>query len=135
MLLFLDAGANLRAGRPEAALSSIETAIPMMLRASLLPELQLLKGDILAAMPSQDPPAAEEAATWYLRSLEGATQWGARMTVLRAATRLARIEQAAGQPSSATGSLRETYERFTEGHETPDLRAAAELLGAAPVDG
>lgn len=136
MLLFLDARANLMAGLPEAALASVDAAIAMMSRASLLPELQLLKGDVLAALPDLDSATTDGPGAWYRRSLEGATQWGARITVLRAATRLARIELDSGEAGEAMRTLRETYDGFTEGLETPDLRAAAELsVTEAGTDG
>jgi predicted ATPase/class 3 adenylate cyclase len=134
MLLYLNARANLQAGRPEAALASIDPAIQMMEASSVIAELQLFKGDVLAALPNRGTSAADDPASWYRRAIESATRWGARTSILRAALRLARIEDQPVARGDAVRLLRETLEAFTEGHDTPDLREAAEYLAHDALD-
>jgi hypothetical protein len=132
MLLYLDALANLQAGQPEAALASIEQAVPMMEGSSLIAELQLLKGDVLAALAGMAAAPEETPASWYRLAIANATRWGARISILRAALRLARVEDEPAARDDAVRMLRGTFEAFTEGHDTPDLREAAEFLATAP---
>jgi predicted ATPase len=130
MLLYLNARANLQAGRPDAALVSIEQAIPMMDGASVIGELQLLKGDVLAALAQGDAGAPGDATSWYRMAIERATRWGARTTILRASLRLARVEREPVAREAAVAMLRQAIGGFTEGHDTPDLREAAAFLAA-----
>ena len=127
-LLFVSATASGHAGRPEEGLDSLEPALKILSPdpgASVLPELHILKGDLLAAT---DGSAASGVEGWYQRAYDRAGQLDARMARLRAATRLARLRQAAGNPAAAADLLRPEYAWFTEGFETVDLRAARELL-------
>ncbi len=48
--------------------------------------------------------------------------------VLRAATRLARLKIAAGDPEAAADTLRPIYDTFTEGFATADVIAARRVL-------
>ena len=50
---------------------------------------------------------------------------------LRAAADLRRLELTSGETGDAASLLRSVVERFTEGHELPDLRDALELLGSS----
>ena len=52
------------------------------------------------------------------------------MAALRAATRLARLRIAEGDPEAAARMLRPVYDTFTEGFDTADLISARELLDA-----
>jgi predicted ATPase len=57
------------------------------------------------------------------------------MIQLRAATRLGRLLQAAGEPDGAARIVEPVYATFTEGFATADLLEARSLLDAvAPVD-
>lgn len=47
---------------------------------------------------------------------------------LRSMTSLARLWQEQGRREEGLKGLSEIYERFTEGHETPDLKRAQELI-------
>ena len=53
---------------------------------------------------------------------------GALTLELRAAADLRRLELADGETGDVAGILRSTVARFTEGHDSPDLRDAIELL-------
>ncbi|HEX6758649.1 MAG TPA: hypothetical protein VF086_09615 [Propionibacteriaceae bacterium] len=46
---------------------------------------------------------------------------------LRAAADLRRLQLANGRPDDAARILRPTVEKFTEGHDLPDLRDATEI--------
>jgi predicted ATPase len=52
------------------------------------------------------------------------------MSRLRAATRLARLRQADGEPEAAARTLGPVYATFTEGFATADLLEAQDLLAA-----
>ena len=136
-LQFLDARARVRAGRPEDGLGAIDTALEILSvgGASFLADLYLLKGDVLAALPPADGGGAAPAAAWYRRAIDFAGPLGARMGHLRAATRLARLRRADGDPAGAARLLRPIFATFTEGFETADLREAKELLAALGDDG
>jgi predicted ATPase len=58
-------------------------------------------------------------------AFEVAAEVGARMSQLRAATKLARKR---GKRSDAAAIVRTVYELFTEGFETPDLVEARAVL-------
>lgn len=85
-----------------------------------------LKGDCAFALSG----SAEEAEAWYRRSLELAKTQGARSLELRAAMALARLWQGRDERkrTEARAVLAEIYGWFTEGFDTPDLRAAGALL-------
>ena len=133
MLLFLDAGASHSAGRPAAGLVPIDAAIEMMSVGSgttILPELHLLKGDLLAALAGGEGDQHSSAEPWYRLAFDRAAELDARMTRLRAATRLARLRQAEGDPDAAAATLGPIYATFTEGFATADVLDARELLDA-----
>jgi hypothetical protein len=136
MLLFVSARACHQAGRPADGIGPIDTAIEFMSPGSgttLLPELFILKGDLVGALAGDGgSPAAAEP--WYQRAFDRASELNARMAWLRAATRLARIQQAAGQPDVAARTLGPVHATFTEGFATADLREAGELLASVAPD-
>ena len=130
-LKFLDARASVRAGRATDALAALDTSLEILGGgggASLLAELYLLKGDLLASVPTAEGGGAASAEEWYRRAIDFAGPRGARMGHLRAATRLARLRRADGDPAGAALLLRPVFEMFTEGFGTADLREARELL-------
>ncbi len=88
----------------------------------MLPEMLILKGDILAATG-----AKAEAQDLYLRAYERAQDLGSPRTQVRAAIGLARAGGAAND------RLRRAYNGLTEGFETPDAVEARELLAAEPT--
>jgi len=133
MLLFIDAGASYQSGQFAAGLGPIDAAIEIMspgAGTTLLPELHLLKGDLLAALEAEEGRGPSGAETWYRLALDRAGELKSRMTQLRAATRLARLWQANGEPEAATRTLAPVYATFTEGFSTADLIEAKDVLAA-----
>ena len=62
-----------------------------------------------------------------------ASDQGARMYALRAATSASRLEAEQGEAGHAKRLVRDLYERFAEGFSSPDLQAAqAEIARADP---
>ncbi len=134
MLLFLDAGASLQAGRPADGLRPLDAAIEMMSPGggtTVLPELHLLKGDLLAALPAEGGSGSSGAEHWYRLAFDRAGELHARMTRLRAATRLGRLRLADGDHDAAARTLGPIYATFAEGFATADLIEAREVLVAA----
>ncbi|HEU0234888.1 MAG TPA: adenylate/guanylate cyclase domain-containing protein [Candidatus Limnocylindrales bacterium] len=132
-LLFVAAGASHAAGRPADGLGPLDIAIEILSPgsgATMLPELHVLKGDLLAAVAADEAAGRSDAEPWYRRALDRAIQLNARMTQLRAATRLGRLRVAEGQPDAAERLLGPIYATFTEGFATADLVEARELLAA-----
>jgi predicted ATPase/DNA-binding winged helix-turn-helix (wHTH) protein len=82
-------------------------------------ELVLLQGATKAAVAAEDH--FRHALGWAHR--QGALSWE-----LRAATSLARLWHQQDRTAEARGFLAPVYERFTEGFETADLKAAQALL-------
>jgi len=97
---------------------------------AMLSELHLLKGDMLAALAADEKSARSGAEPWYQQAFDRAVVLDARMTQLRAATRLARLQQAEGDSDAAADTLGPVYDTFTEGFAIADLREARDLLDA-----
>ncbi len=91
----------------------------------MLPELLRIQAQALLAI---SPSHLERAARLLLRACRIAQRQSARSWELRAATDLTRLEAEQRGHEQARSLLATTYERFSEGFATPDLRAAAELL-------
>ena len=90
-----------------------------------LPELLRLKGSILLAMPER---RAEQAETCFVESLKLSRTQGARAWELRTATDLAALWAALGRAEDARSLLRPVFEQFAEDLDTPDLKAAKDVL-------
>jgi|ERR1700730_2353666 hypothetical protein len=71
------------------------------------------------------PAAAEDH---YQRALGWARRQGALSWELRAATSLARLLREQNRPTEAIALLAPIYNRFTEGFDTADLKAAKALI-------
>jgi predicted ATPase len=82
-------------------------------------ELILLEGAAKAAIAAED---------LFLQALDWAHRQGALSWELRAATSLARLRLQQDRTAEARGFLTPVYDRFTEGFETADLKAAKALL-------
>jgi predicted ATPase len=92
-------------------------------------EIYRLRGQLLAAASHPaGPAAARSAEACYRRGLDISRGQGARSLELRAAVSLSRLWQAEGRQGEARELLAPVYERFPQGRETSDLRAAAALL-------
>jgi len=86
------------------------------------PELECIKGDILL-----DRGDKEEAEACYREAFRLAGDLRTPFFELRAVMRLVRLE-AGGRRAKAVALLAETYRKFDEGFESPDLVEARELL-------
>lgn len=87
-------------------------------------DLWTLKGDAQLAL-SAGCDAVEEC---YQNGLALARRLGAQVSALRAATRLAQLHHSRGRAEAGRRALLEAYNGFSEGHDSPDLRTAAEVL-------
>jgi predicted ATPase/DNA-binding winged helix-turn-helix (wHTH) protein len=90
-----------------------------------LPELLRIKGTILIAMAGADETEAEDCLA---QSLACARRQFSASWELRTAITLARLRAKRGHHDQARQLLSSVYDRFTEGFETSDLKAAAQLL-------
>jgi predicted ATPase/DNA-binding winged helix-turn-helix (wHTH) protein len=88
-----------------------------------LSELMRIKGELLASGPD-----SSEAEYWFSCSLDLAREQSALAWELRTATSLAHLRAHQGRHDEAARVLQPVYDRFTEGFDTPDLRAAKCLL-------
>jgi ATP/maltotriose-dependent transcriptional regulator MalT len=115
-----------RAGRPDEASAAIEKVMACgePTRPDFyLSELMRIKGELLASGSD-----SSEAEYWFWRSLDLAQEQSALAWELRTATSLAHLRACQGRSDEATRILRPVYDRFTEGFDTLDLRAAKRLL-------
>lgn len=87
-------------------------------------ELYRLWGELLL----MDNANASEVEVVLLRAIEIAQSQQARSLELRARMSLARLWTTSKRSEDARRQLSELYNWFTEGFETPDLRAARLLL-------
>ncbi len=116
------------ASRPEEGLEPIDQAIELMQGRDniLFPQLPLVKGDLLTAASG-----ATDARGSFRDAFDTADAAGARMWQLRAATRLAELRSASGEPADEErAALRAVYETFAEESDTADLVDARLLLGS-----
>jgi hypothetical protein len=128
LLLFVQAGACGQAGRPAEGLIALDKAMEIIRPGSghlLSSALCRLKGDLLLALSPENPAEAE---SWFQQALEVAQKRQARMMELRAAISLCRLWREQGKPEQGRRLLSDSYERFTEGFTTADLKEARALL-------
>jgi hypothetical protein len=90
-------------------------------------ELLRIKGDILLGLD-----AVSDAEDSFREALKIAREQEALLWELRAALGLARLRLKQGCGGEARELLAPVYDRFTEGFETPDLRAAKAFLDDLP---
>ena len=96
-------------------------------------ELLRLKGELLFREGGDS--AAASAEMCFDAAIDLARQQGALFWQLRSGMSLARMKVAQGQLGAARNSLSPIYQRFAEGLDTPDLRAARALLESLPPSG
>ena len=94
-------------------------------------ELLRVKGESLLLSDSPNATAAEKV---FRQSLDVACQHGSLAWELRTATSLARLLRDQRRPADAGAVLQPVYNRFTEGFDTADLKAARVLLDATTHD-
>jgi predicted ATPase/DNA-binding winged helix-turn-helix (wHTH) protein len=93
-------------------------------------ELLRIKGELLIQQPGARSISAGEAC--FFEAREVARQHDALFLELRVALSLARLMASQNRPDNARQVLKPVYDRFTEGFDTPDLRAANALLESLP---
>jgi predicted ATPase len=113
-------------GQFEEALSLLDDALQIAERTRerwFAAELSRHKGQLLLRQGHSE--AAEEL---YRKALSIAEEQEAKLWELRAAASIARLWRDQGRHIEARGVLAPVYGWFTEGHDTPDLKAAKALL-------
>ena len=130
--LGLLADTYLHLGDPEAALGALDEALALAAREHAVfyePELLRLRA---VALDRTGAPAAEIHAV-LAAALETARRHGARSLALRVALTRASVWARTGRAAAGRVVVAEELAGFSEGHDTPDLRAAAVLLGREPA--
>jgi predicted ATPase len=129
LFAFLISAASGHAGEIADGLAAIEEAIVRTERSEerwLIAELLRVKGELL--LLKGKPGAAAAAEGHFRQALGWARRQGALSWELRAATSLARLLSDQNRSADATALLQPVYDRFTEGFDTADLKAAKALL-------
>ena len=96
-----------------------------------MPELLRIKGEVLRMDGAADSDRAAE--DYFLRALEDARRQEALSWELRVATSLAKLWRQNNKIVEAHELLSGVYDRFTEGFDTADLKAAKALIGELRV--
>ncbi|HEY4470472.1 MAG TPA: hypothetical protein VGN21_04820, partial [Stellaceae bacterium] len=110
-------------------LASVESALSRCERNGerwYIADLLRIKGELNLRL--SDPDAPIRAESEFRSSLDWARQQGALSWELRAGTSLARLLRDQGRSAGALALLQPIYDRFTEGFDTADLKAAKALL-------
>jgi predicted ATPase len=118
-----------RAGQRAEGIVAIDEALALCERDEgrwCVAELLRIKGELILSEGGRD--AVEATEDHFKRALDWARRQGALSWELRAATSLARLWRDQNRPKAAREILAPVYNRFTEGFETTDLKAARLLL-------
>jgi predicted ATPase len=118
-----------RAGQIAQGLEAINEALARSERNEdrwCVAELLRIKGELLLLQGVSG--AASAAEDHYQQALGWARRQGALSWELRAATSLARLPRDQNRSTEAIALLAPIYDRFTEGFETVDLKAARALI-------
>ncbi|HEX4184423.1 MAG TPA: hypothetical protein VHY78_01035, partial [Stellaceae bacterium] len=119
------------AGQVAEGLAVIEEALEQVERTEErwpIAEFLRIRGELLLLQGA--PGAAATAEDHFRQALDWARRQGALSWELRAATSLAQLLCDQGRPAEAAALLQPVYDRFTEGFDTSDLKAAKALLEA-----
>lgn len=128
-----------RAGQLDEAIATLEEGVQMAERGNehhVEPVLHCFKAQILAQQADicTEPEAREalyaQAEACFERSFEIARQQDALMLELRTSVAYYNYLVGSARGEEAYVGLKGVYDRFTEGHDTPDLVAARSLLEA-----
>jgi predicted ATPase/DNA-binding winged helix-turn-helix (wHTH) protein len=118
-----------RAGNIADGLAAIDEAIDRCERTQegwATAELMRVKGELLLLQGA--PGSAAAAEDHFRQAIDWARRQGALAWELRAGTSLARMLQDQGRATEAVALLWPIYDRFAEGFDTADFKAAEELL-------
>ena len=118
-----------QAGRVQEGLTLIEGAIERSQSDEELwatAELLRIKGELVRMQGI--PEASAAAEDQFRQALELSRQQGALSWELRAATSLGQMLRGKGRSAEGLAILQPVYDRFTEGFDTTDLKAAKTLL-------
>ncbi|SHG58251.1 ATP-binding protein [Bradyrhizobium erythrophlei] len=117
------------AGEIDGALDALTATTECVERAEelwIIPELLRRKGELLMVRGASGE--ATMAEDHFRQALDSANRQGALSWELRAATSLARLWYGQNRRTEARALLQPVYDRFTEGFDTADLKAAKALL-------
>jgi predicted ATPase len=129
LFTFVLAEALGHAGQIASGLAAIEEAIVRSKRSEegwATSELLRIKSELLLLQGGSGAAAAAE--DHYKQGLDSARRQGALSWELRATTSLARLWREQNRSTEAIALLAPIYNRFTEGFETDDLKAAKALI-------
>jgi predicted ATPase/DNA-binding winged helix-turn-helix (wHTH) protein len=118
-----------RIGQLSEGLSALEEAIARADETDerwSIAELLRIKGKLLLLQGA--PGAAATAEDHFRQALDWARRHGALSWELRTATSYAQLLREQGQTADAVALLKPVYDRFAEGFDTADLKAARALL-------
>jgi predicted ATPase len=125
-----------RAGQIAEGLEAIDEALARSERNEdrwCVAELLRIRGELLLSQGA--PGAAATAEDHFRQALDWARQQGALSWELRTATSLARLRRDQYRSTEAIALLAPTYNRFTEGFETADLKTAKALIDSFASEG
>ncbi|MEH2561774.1 ATP-binding protein [Bradyrhizobium sp. AZCC 2289] len=120
-----------RDGKAAEGLSIIDEALARSERNEerwCVAELLRIKGELIQREGA--PRATTAAEEHFLQSLDLARRQGALSWELRTSTSLARLQHDQGRIAEARTLLQSVYDRFSEGFETADLKAAKAFLNS-----
>jgi hypothetical protein len=118
-------------GRVDKELAEIDAVIDRSRQTEegwLIAELLRIKGKLLLLQGASG--AARSGEQLFRQALDWARRQGALSWELRTAASLARLLRDQGRSAEALALFQPVYNRFTEGFETADLKAAKVLLDA-----
>jgi predicted ATPase len=118
----------MRAGSIDDAAAEVDTGLVLSEafgETLNIPELLRVRGEIWLKTTPADLIAAEQT---FQLSLQQANAQSALSLELRSAMSLARLWSSQGKSAHAANLLEGIYRRFTEGHQTADLKLARQLL-------
>ena len=119
--------AYIQAARPDDARQALDEGLAIAEQSDDLcqkAELYRLKGELALLTGAQNGDAKEH----FRRAIGTARHQLSKAWELRATTSLARLYQQMGRGDKAHQMLSDTYGRFTEGFDTPDVKCAKALL-------